>query len=68
MTRDDQKFLAVPPDIQTDQPAGSKVDCEQLYLLLNAYRFGAINFLELLDAYEEALGLQPQASEKDDAA
>jgi hypothetical protein len=41
---------------------------EQLYLLLHAYRFGAISFLELLDAYEEALGIQPQASEKDDAA
>ena len=65
---DDQKFLAMPPDTQTDQPAGSKVDCEHLYLLLHAYLFGAINFLELLEAYEEALGLQPKASEKDDAA
>jgi hypothetical protein len=58
----------MPPDTQTDQPAVSKADYEQLYLLLDAYRFGAIGFLELLDAYEEALGLQPQASEKDAAA
>jgi len=68
MTGDDQKFLAVPPDTQTDQPAASKTDCEQLYLLLHAYRFGAISFSELLHAYEEALGIQAQASEKDDAA
>lgn len=68
MTRDDQKLLAVPPDTQTNLPAVSKADCEQLYLLLHAYRFGAINFLELLDAYEEALGIQAHASEKDAAA
>ena len=68
MTSDDLKFLAASPDTQTDQPVISKADCEQLYLLLHAYRFGAISFLELLDAYEEALGIQPQASEKDDAA
>ena len=30
---------------------------EQLYRLLHAYHFGAISFLELLDAYEEILGL-----------
>ncbi len=68
MIKDDQIFPAALPDIQTDQPAISKADYEQLYLLLHAYRFGAISFLELLDAYEEALGIQPQASEKDDAA
>ncbi len=55
-------------DIETPELSEPKADCEQLYLLLHAYRFGAISFLELLDAYEEALGIQPQASEKNDAA
>ncbi len=55
----DEQTTPMPPEPTT---------YEQLYLLLHAYRFGAISFLELLDAYEEALGIQPQASEKNDAA
>ena len=32
---------------------------EQLWLNLHAYRFGTIGFLELLDAFEEILHIQP---------
>lgn len=32
---------------------------EQLYSKLYAYRFGTIGFLELLDAFEEILHIQP---------
>jgi hypothetical protein len=37
---------------------------EQLYNKLSAYRFGAIGFLELLDAFEEILHIQPAQPHK----
>ena len=42
-------------DIVTEPPAVSDADYEQMYSLLYAYRFGAINFLELLDKLEAIL-------------
>ncbi len=52
-----------------DEQATKRVECppvlepsdyERLYQLLHAYHFGAISFLELLDAFEEALHLKPR--------
>jgi len=42
-------------DIVTEPQAVSDADYEQMYSLLYAYRFGAINFLELLDKLEAIL-------------
>ena len=42
-------------DIVTEPAAVSDADYEQMYSLLYAYRFGAINFLELLDKLEAIL-------------
>jgi len=42
-------------DIVTEPPTVSDADYEQMYSLLYAYRFGAINFLELLDKLEAIL-------------
>jgi hypothetical protein len=42
-------------DIVTEPPAVSDADYEQMYSLLYAYRFGVINFLELLDRLEAIL-------------
>jgi hypothetical protein len=41
--------------IVTEPPAVSDADYEQMYSLLYAYRFGAINFLELLEKFEAIL-------------
>jgi hypothetical protein len=42
---------------------------EQLYHKLYAYRFGSIGFLELLDAFEEILHIQPtQSNPRSDVA
>lgn len=40
---------------------------EQLYHKLYAYRFGSINFLELLDAFEEILHIKTHADQIDAA-
>ena len=40
---------------------------EQLYSKLNAYRFGVIGFLELLDAFEEILGIKTSSDQRDGA-
>ncbi len=40
---------------------------EQLYLKLYAYRFGTISFLELLEAFEEILGINTHADRRDGA-
>jgi hypothetical protein len=42
-------------DIVTEPLVVSDADYEQMYGLLYAYRFGAINFLELLDKLEAIL-------------
>ena len=42
-------------DIVTEPLGVSDADYEQMYSLLYAYRFGAINFLELLDKLEAIL-------------
>lgn len=36
---------------------------EKMYKAMWEYRFGRINFLELLDKWEELLGIKPPASE-----
>lgn len=38
---------------------------EQLYQKLYAYQFGAIDFLELLDAFEEILRIQSHSDQND---
>ena len=40
---------------------------EQLYHKLLAYRFGTISFLELLEAFEEILGINTHADQRDGA-
>jgi hypothetical protein len=45
-------------------PAPEVTVYEQLYNKLSAYRFGAIGFLELLDAFEEILHIQPAQPHK----
>jgi hypothetical protein len=55
----------------TGQPEENKAVCdyEKMYALLYAYRFGTIGFLELLDAFEQILRIQPpQANQRSDAA
>ena len=55
----------------TGQPEENKAagDYEKMNALLYAYRFGTIGFLELLDAFEEILHIQPpQASHRSDVA
>ncbi len=50
-------------------PAPEMTVYEQLYSKLYAYRFGTIGFLELLDAFEEILHIQPpQPSRHSDVA
>jgi hypothetical protein len=34
------------------------IDYEQLYMLLYAYRFGTISFLELIEQFEQVLGIR----------
>ena len=65
MIKNDQTSQATSPDKQTNSPTISDADYEQLYQLLHAYRFGAISFLELLDAFEDILGLKARDSEVD---
>ncbi len=44
-------------------------DYEKMNAMLYAYRFGTIGFLELLDAFEEILHIQPtQPNPRSDAA
>lgn len=45
----------------TGQPEENKAagDYEKLNALLYAYRFGTIGFLELLDAFEKVLHIEP---------
>ena len=40
---------------------------EQLYLKLYAYRFGTISFLEVLEAFEEILGINTHTDQSDGA-
>jgi hypothetical protein len=48
----------------TQQPEPTKH--EQLYNILQTYRFGAISFLELLDRFEEVLDITPSEDQTDD--
>ena len=41
------------------------MDYKQLYQLLFAYYFGTISFLELLDAFEEALRIKTRPDQND---
>jgi len=57
-------FIVIPTQLLRDSnvqplPAPEMTVCEQLYSKLYAYRFGTIGFLELLDAFEEILHIQP---------
>jgi hypothetical protein len=49
-------------DIVTEPLVVSDADYEQMYGLLYAYRFGAINFLELLDKLEAILQIKSSQS------
>jgi len=55
------------PNQPTEPPSVSGTDYEQMYHLLHAYRFGAISFLELLDAFEQVLHLKTHANPDDTA-